>query len=480
MAQQNFARNDLSRAFIFDNGIFKCQTAARFANCVSVDALSQDVGDITKIECPSPTVYGAFEEVGVIRGENGRMTTTLTGRMNRDEISSFYQLAKRGCAFDLHLHWGLCQKPDAFNQFDMIQVFENVYVTNYGTDPLSIMQSGDRAVVQETVDISIGNYYQIINPKYTERASTLTTDGAIVTMLVADSPSCGSVCAVDSNGYNKLVALTVDGVSYYSNDAGLTWVRVVVDATPSIFLDLVAWKDLLVAIDDNGSIWTIDAADYFAGTATVWTETTTVFTPDALAADTIQAYGIAVGTGGNIWKWTDNNVTPSIVDAGVATTQNLLDVDATDEISVAVGNAGAVVYSFDGDLWFTATVPVAANLTAVVVKNKTNWLVGSVAGLLYCTENGGVSWSQVRFTGQGTVAVNDLQAATSHVLFMAHGTRLLRSVDGGSSWIVEPNSNFSFPTNTGVNSIGVSTGEPNFVVTGGVNAATAQIILGVA
>ena len=119
---QTVARNDLSRAFIFQDGMEVCCPTPHYFPCLGVDSLSQDFGDITRVECPDPFNYGQFIEVAQLPGETGRMTTTLSTRLSRTELSMFRNMAIRGCGFDLHLHFGLCQKPTDFNAFDICWV----------------------------------------------------------------------------------------------------------------------------------------------------------------------------------------------------------------------------------------------------------------------------------------------------------------------------------------------------------------------
>ncbi len=470
----SIARNDYARAFIFSKGIFKCNTTGEFVSCISVDALAQDRGDVTKIECPSEEAYGEFTEVGIIPGELSRMTTTLTGRMSRTELSSFYKLFIDGCPFDLHLHFGLCNAPDAFNQYDKALVFENVYVTSFGTDPLIALQSADRAVINETMDISIGNFYELVNLVYGERANAQTTDDQIVTMEICDRRSCGADCDDASSGCDKIFAASSDYVAYYSDDAGLTWTRQVITGAPPVgglIVDGTCWNDLWVLLDNQGTFWYVDRADLLDGVG-VFSSVASALTGTGTSLDTNHGTGVIVGSNGNIAVFTDPEGGTTLVDAGFAAGNNTLnDVYIGDGAAVAVGNLGTVVYSYDTEVWYTSpTSPGAAlTLTSVVVKSKNNWLVGTSNGQVWCTDDGGRTWGRVKYptwlTNTGTVT--DMQLSTRHVLYMTIGTALYRSIDGGSSWVAEPNSKLNFTTNGGLHSIATCRDNPNFVLVGG-------------
>ena len=87
----NVARNDLVRLFYRED----CSDKYTFLNCVALDGLSQDQ-DVTDVWCPRDDVYGQFERVAVIRGEKSRLTSTLTSRMSRTDLSLFYSLFRQG------------------------------------------------------------------------------------------------------------------------------------------------------------------------------------------------------------------------------------------------------------------------------------------------------------------------------------------------------------------------------------------------
>ena len=481
----NVARNDLARAFLFPRGVLKCNEKGQFVSCLAIDALTQDRGDVTKIECPSPDRYGEFIEVGIIPGELSRMTTTLTGRMSRTDLSTFYKLFIDACSFDLHLHWGLCQTPDAFGQYDKAMVFENVQVTSFSTEPLVALQSSDRAVINESIDISIGNYYELVNPVYAERGQAQTIDGPIVSVEVCDAKSCGIDCDDNSNGCQKIFAASSDYVSYYSNDGGVTWTRQVVTGAPPVgqtIVDGTCWNDNYVLLDTAGTFWYVNRTDLLSGTG-VWQSVASALTGTGASLDTNHGQGVVVGSGGNIAIFTDPEMGTVLVDAGFAAGGNdLNDVYIGSGAAVAVGDAGTIVYSYDCEIWYTSpnTPGVGLTLTSVLVKSKSNWLVGTSNGQLWCTEDGGRNWSRVSYPGwlTNTNPISDLQLSTKHVLWMTSGQRLFRSIDGGASWIEEPNSRLNFITNTGLNSIGVCKYDPNFVVVGGSAAGSGILIVG--
>lgn len=472
---QNIARNDLARAFMFRRGIFRCNEEGEFVSCLAVDALAQDRGDVTPIECPSPTRYGDFIEIGTLPGELSRMTTSLSGRMSRTERSLFYDLFINGCPFDLHLHFGLCQRPDAFNQFDKALIFENVLVTSFSTDPLVALQSGDRAVINETIDISIGRYYEVVNLIYGRRGGTVTNDAEIVAVSICDAKSCGSECDDASAGCERIFAVSSDYVGYFSNDGGATWTATVINATPeegAVVVDATCYKNQFVVVDSEGDFYIVDRSTWLVeGEDAVFGVAPSGLTVAPTAISAVSTYGIVVGEDGTVALFNDPEAGVVVVDAGFAMTVDYGAVYVEEGINVAGGLDGQVSYSYDGEIWYrtSADIPGEPDVTSILAKSRTNWLVGTANGQLWCTENAGQTWARGKYPDSATLTdeVTDIAKATTHVLYMTIGNRLYRSLDGGASWIREPNSAQNFPANSGLNAIAVCEHDPNFVIVGG-------------
>lgn len=480
MAKENIARNDYSRAFLFKNGVY-ANEFAQYVAAMAVDALAQDRGDITPVRQPSEDNYGQFVDIGAIPGELSRMTTTLTGRMSRTELSTFYDLFKKACAFDLHLHFGLCQRPTDFTKYDKALVFEDVFVTSFGTDPLVALNSGDVAVIQETLDISIGNFYEIVPLKYSVRGASETDDGVIVDVTISDNSNCGGDCDNASTGWNKIFTATVDYISYISADGGLTWETVVIDGTPpeATVLGGIALGDYYVVLDSEGTLYYSLKKDLVEnpGSATYAEVATDLTAPTAIAS--LRNYSILVEEGGVIWGM-DAALTPEIIDNASATTEDLNAVAMHNDVSVAVGANGAVVYSFDNGVWYTATAVSTLNLISVAIKSRANWLVGSDNGQVWVTTDAGRTWKRVTFPNYTAVSddVRAIEVSTPHVVWMAIGEKLYRSIDGGVTWTVQPDSVLAFPSNDELRAIGVTSLNPNFVVVGGDNGGAGILILG--
>lgn len=476
------ARNDYSRLFIFKDGIYKAGVGADYLNCVGMDGLSQDRGDVTPVECPSPYEYGAFVEVSQLPGELSRMTTTVTGQMSQYESDIFYDLFIRNCPFDMHLHFGSCTAPDAFNQFDKVLVFESVLASSFSTDPLVALTSGDRAVITNSMDISIGKYYTVLNAKYTVAASTLTNDGAIVSVSVCDQRSCGE-CNDPSDGCEKILAVDVTGHIYWSRDGGSNWAEFQLNngagtpLSPTAVVAATCYNSTYVVVDGNGDIWLGELAKIFAGLNPVFLKLDSGAVGTLTDIDATRGQAIMVGSAGTIISLTG---TQKFTKVGTGTTSVALSsVHIGPDGTMLVGGAnGTVLYSSDGELWYTAqTAPSANVIGAVLAKSDCNWLVGDSTGKVFATEDAGRSWVAVSYALGATAAVESIELSTTHVLNLIAGQNLYRSLDGGASWIEEPNSQLSFPTNGGLKAVSSCTFDPNMVVVAGASSGAAGILI---
>lgn len=479
------ATSDLSRLFLFPSGINSCTVGSVYMPCVSVDALTQDLGDRTPIKCPDPFRYASFIEVGTVRGEESRMTTTLSGRLTRDELSQLLALAKGGCRFDAHVHWGLCASPDNFDVYDKAFVFEDIFITSYGTDALIAVNEGDVAEVNETVDISIGNFYEIVPLNYVERgAAQSATTLQIIDGVYADSRACGGECGTASDGCQVALVSDGEGDAMYSINGGVDWT-----VGGSLFGSGVAATNITTGIDvlggivwvynDTGEIVFIERDSYLAG-GTV--QTVASLNTTGLDQDSGQTYGLVVGTAGYVGRVTSPSLGFSSEPTPV-TANDLTHVkfNAALDAALLAGAANTLVYTEDGlTLEVVTTVPVgqaAVAITAAYPITENKWIIGYADGTVWCTDDAGATWTQ----GTLPVAVTNIRDfgfSSTHVLWMAADTAIFKSINGGMSWVQAPEgSKKVLPTNTAINAIVACVENVNVVLGVGQDSATAGIVI---
>ncbi len=473
-----------SRVFLIEGRAAPNHVPA-YKSCLRAGALSQGFGDIERIECPDPHNYGKFIEMGEIRGATERPTTSLEGRYPLNSKSDLLRLARQGCAMDVQIHFGSCTDPSVFNKFEKILVFENATITNYTTEDLGALASGDNAVINETGDLSGKDVYEILPISYASRASSIITL-EILDVVVCDSVSCGE-CASLSDGCQKIFAISgAAGGSagtppdiIYSLDKGATWYAHDIDSllTAEAPSEIECLGDYIVVVSNaSGSLHYALKSEFDGVTDPSWTEVATGFvaTGEPSAIWSTGSYAFIVGDLGYVYGTSDPTAGVTVLDAGAATVDNLLAVHGlSDSFAVAVGNNGAVIFTNDGESWTAAAtrpVGVGVNLNTVWVKSEDEWWVGSSNGRVYYTLNGGTTWTEKTFSGSGAGVVYSIVFPTASEGFISHSTatpraRILRSYDGGQSWVLTPEeSGSSMPLADRINALAFCEEDANFVV----------------
>ena len=207
-----------------------------------------------------------------------------------------------------------------------------------------------------------------------------------------------------------------------------------------------------------------------------WTKVATgfVYGPNAIwSANSNWAF--IVGDWGYVYLLQDVTAGVTVQDAGVATTSNLLAVHGiSPNFAVAVGADGAMVMTQNGSTWEAVAGPVGigTHLYTVAVKNAREWWVGASNGNLYYTKDGGDTWNLKTFPGSGTGSVRKIVIATDSVFYLSHQNALtkgilLRSFDGGHSWIILPEGEGSIPVADKYNFLAPCPSDVNFLFTGG-------------
>lgn len=498
MTTRGLQRNDYSRAWLIKWRAGPANTPA-FEGFWKAGALDWSLGDVTTEYVPSPEQYGKFNVAGKVVGERGSPTIPITARYNL-YLSDLLELAKSGCDFDVQIHMGDCQDPQDFNMgWTKILNLKGALLTKYGTTDLGALMPSERETVNEEVDVSAEDVEEIVRIVFEEQAASQITQ-QVIDLQVCDRATCGS-CGIPSDGCNVVFGLTVTvggspGLGaelIYTDDGGETWDdRNITTLTPAEDPNGLACVGIYVVVvsEDSESIHYAPAADILAGTET-WAEVTTGFVithgPLGIFSLTPRHTWIPA-EGGYIYFTSDITAGVVVQIAGSATVQDLQAIHGYDMLNlVAVGNSNAVLVTRNGgDTWATVTGPaVGVALNAVWMHTPDEWFVGSAAGRLYYTQDAGETWVEKAFPGSGAGVVRDLVFASETVGYMAHSTaapagRILRTVDGGHSWYVAPESNFVIPENDWIKALAVCEENVNVVYGGGLggNALDGIIVKG--
>lgn len=494
------AQSAYSRLFVIDGGA-RFDRRPIYLSVARLTGVSRGYGDVTPIEVPHPNQAGKFIIIGNTRGAVERPTASIEGRFPMASLSTLMKIASGGCTFDVHLHFGSCTDMSDFTTFEKAIILEGAIASTYSTDDLGALASGDNALVNETVEFSAEHLYEMVPMSLTEKASNIVTN-EVVDVALCDSASCGD-CGDASDGCQKIFAVTLGGGGspstppdvLYSRDGGISWVAYDVNsATVATNPTAIGCVDkYVVVVADNGSVGLHYAlkSDFESGAAPAFSNVTAGFTAGRYG-NAVSAYGSSMfiaADGGYVYKTQDPTAGVSAMTAGEVVADDLEAIHAySDDMVVAVGRNGAVVYTLNGNTFSAATRPVGVgvNLNAVLALNESNWIVGASNGNLYYTTNGGKSWTAKSFPGSGSGSVTALAYATKSVLYMAHTSaagagRILRSLDGGNSWKLLPDTTTgTMPPNDRINALVSCYYNPNMLVAVGLgdNGTDGIVVVG--
>jgi len=493
------AQQGWTRVFITD-GRARPDHGPEFMACFMAGALDKSFGDISDIECPHPNVPGKFLKVGQIRSGDERATIDLVGRHALDIRSRMLQLGLKGCPLDVTVHYGDCEDLEVFTEFKKVMFLEDAYITSYSTSELGTLSSDGQAEIDETAPISAQTVYDYTPLKFSEEAADVVTN-EVLDVVICDDISCG-YCEEESDGCQKIYALTTSAGGLpgtpadvvFSLDGGDTWYAHDIDTLGAAEAPnaLACIGEYLVVVSNaSNSLHYALLDDVTDVIDPAWTEVAVGFVAGGEPNDiwSVGTKAWIVGDFGYIYVCTDPTAGVTVQDAGETTISQLNAVHALNKnFAVAVGNDGVVVVAEDGTRWsLTPTNPVGpgTDLTSVWVKSKTEWWVTASDGNLYYTLNGGETWTQKAFIGDGAGTAEAIVFATDSIAYLSHTTaaplgRLLASFDGGYSWIVLPQLPGLIEANDRFNALAACQADPKLLVAVGLhdNGTDGIIVVG--
>lgn len=490
------ATKGLSRVWMFDGGAGPTVSPELLAWAAG-QAVDKNFGDVTRIEVPSQVERRAYDVVGEFQSgeENATLSLMLRYALNPSRI---LRVANKRCIVDFQIHFGNCTSPLDFNhgwETGKVLAFEGARLTTYSTEALGSLQSEDESPINEEVEVSATEYYEIGPLTFAERAKSEVAQ-EIIKILVCDSPSCGD-CENPSDGCQKVFAVSApagsspgvlpevivsaDGLATVAQESPITTLAIGEDPDDAACVG----DNLVVVSQDSLSLHYAALDDLEDGTET-WAEVTTGFvaTKGPRAIDAYSAYDVFIaGAGGYIYFSDDPTTEVEVLDAGVATTEDLNDIYAySTEVVIAVGANNTVVYTTNGTIFQSVTGPVAGVvLNCVFARTEREWWVGAANGKLYYTRDRGTHWAEKTFPGSGSGSVEDVIFASDMVGYVSHTKsnvgRILRTISGGNTWYVLPDGSSSLPDNDKINSIALCKRDVNTVYAGGLGADAADGIL---
>lgn len=424
------------------------------------DAANPVRGSITPRRVHDPYAYGRFRRIGATIAPPDDPTSTVSFSTILGALPRIRYNAQ--CYMNLYEPSGNCADPTDLSGGWTTKVSISSYglVTERSeTGNTSGMEAADDAEMTEASVTWEGGKYDIGSLFFGEAASAEVTTH-IKDIVYGTQIRCAD-CGPENDGTKWLYAIAdTDGSSppglgkvVYSVDGGNTWTALPITgltAGQSIdAIDIVGQYLIVVSQGMNKYFYT--TINIITGVpGSTWTAVSTGFVAAKLPTDIYVLNSREVwfsALGGYIYKSTDITAGVSVINAGVATTNNLRRIHGERETIVAVGDTGTIVLSSNrGRSWGVAVsnASITDRIQAIAVLGPFRFWIGTNAGKVFSTDNQANSWTELVFDGSGAGRVDDIVFATDDCGYFAHATatptaRLFSTFTGGKIWDLSTN-----------------------------------------
>lgn len=477
---------------------------------LAINGLSNPVrGGVTPIRVPDPNRPKQFINVGETAepGDFGAVTVLMREMHGKLPLAH----GDMRCAFNIYAAVGKCKNLSDFNAgwSDFVRIISGILVNDRDHGDITGWDSDDP--VETSMSATIADHYSVGGMGFGDNAAALI-DREVIDVVYGKDSQCGE-CGAANDGTKFIYAITkasgagspgLPAELVYSINGGATWIEAAITGIGAnedpIAVDIAG--DKLVILSRTAGSATLGGYYYATidsdtGIPGAFTKVTSGFVANRQPND---IYVISpreiffAADGGYIYKAEDIATGVSAVNAGSATTNNLLRIHGDKgETIVATGAASTVIVSTNRGATFATTNAnpsgVAADVAAVaVLSDKLIWVGLANIGRVFYTLDGGKTWTEQPFDNSGAGSVRDIVFATPEVGYFSHDTttptgRVFATWNGGANWTREAPRIRNLPTmNRGtrlaVPTAGVSqTNANNLLVAGLAGNGTDGILL---
>lgn len=438
--------------------------------CHQMGDVERPRGDVEPIYCPDPAAPNTYQTKGAIQGAAGSTTFSI----ETDVTDELDYLENLNCPIPVYVNMVKASRMDLFTNADRTFILPGSRITSEGLSGLTARTPDDNARSTQSYDFSAESLFRFIALELSKQTTTETEN--LNDISFCNSASCrtdedpaqlscqtGFIACDAASGVTANILTTTNGSTWAATSADpfaadehaiavecfetardTTRVVVARGSTDASNPPEIAYSD------DSGATWT--AVDVGSDNGEF------VQYPHALFARDRNA----------IWLGTDQGVIYKSEDAAVSWTQvddgttlsaegvnaiHFIDAD----VGFVVGDANTVARSLDGGAsWSAITGPAGATvLNCVYCHDRNRVWVGTAAGTLYYSNNGGTSWSQRSITGSGVGQVKDVKFMNEYIGYLLKdvatpangGNTMQYTIDGGYTWV-----SMTTPDNDGLNS----------------------------
>lgn len=393
------------------------------------DISAPDRGGVNAINVQSPTAFGVWARTGYTTDPPDIPSNTITFRQKKWG-PPWYRL-QLNCPINIYEVIGECKHPqDIINGWEMMSVLSRGLSTDKTFAGRTPFDTEETSTAEIGFSWAGGTYD--IGPITLGEAASVEVTTEVVGVVYGSNQQCGNCGPVD-DGTRRAYALqqTSGGSSAavavvkYTLDYGATWTDSAITGlgVGALATAIRVVGQYLVVLVSGENAYYISQLNRYTGAPGTWSKITAGFvatkTPnDMYVANPSRVYFVA--NGGYIYQSTDLLSGVEVLSAGGATTNNLLRIHGQGQYLVAVGASNTILKSSDyGRTWASTTASVTGTLQAVAVKGALEFWVGTSAGGVSYTENGGESWSTKTLPGSAVAAIYDIVWATAEFGYIA-------------------------------------------------------------
>jgi len=365
-----------------------------------------------------------------------------------------FQLAKRGCQFNLYQPAGKCKDPSdfLFGWSDYVMVYDGALTTDKDLGARTAWS--DDNYIEDSLTLRLADVYPIGAVVFGIVGGS-QIDREVVDVAYGSKEQCGD-CGDDDDGTKRIYGVTAASGAgspglpaevVYTLDGGASIHEATItglgaNATPS-FIDVVGNR-LIVGVSSETAYYWSTLSDL--GVPGAFTKVTSGFVAakgptDVFVAGPGEVYFSALG--GYIYKSTNITAGVTVLNDGSVTTQDLLRIHGSGETIIAVGKDSDMAVSLNrGASWSTPQASpssIAADLQALAVLSDKVWWVGTNLGRVVYTRNGGLSWVETTFSGSGSGQIDDIVFANNGTGWFSHRATgptavIFATWNGGQDW----------------------------------------------
>ncbi len=453
-----------------------------FLTCVGIGPWNPGRPSVNINYCPAGQ-YGKFVARTITTGEVAISTLDLNAVMN--SVHNF--ILETNCPGDYRVNWGCRGDRFVLSAYLYgLAVFRAIFTTSQIPE-VGLREPSADEQVENTGQLSVLDYAYV-------KKLVGSRQGLAATQGVNDMHFLPEICADECNAFTGLgevgyAVLDTDYLGIYGDtvlfteNGGALWAAtptspfLVLGRNATSVLTIITAEGHRVLVtggamaatfpeiafsDDEGLLWTnVQIVDAGGGGRGV----------NMLTRDSLGRIWAAFDEG-RIYRSDNQGESWIVFEDGVETIQNLNDIVFFDEnVGYAVGNAGVVLGTINGEDWDVIGSPVGIgiNILSVAVNRYGHVFVTTNDTRLFRSVDGGGEWEELVDLAVGTINRTRFDAAHRYFGYLIWdnggpiGT-LYRSEDGGSTWLATALVGQT-PANAGLDALFVN--DTNMVYVGG-------------